>query len=164
MPLRLTIRSGVPRGASRTRMRDRVSSHIFFISSPLRPMMLPTFPTGTMRRNTQSPGHPSHLLSGGGAAAVVSVSVSAGGCAAETLSGESRFPAVPLWSGWAVAIVLRVYGGNETHRRLPLLLSFTVRFFFFCFWLMELLILKFKFIYFVFLLTFYFTLNPLYKF
>ncbi|WVZ20144.1 hypothetical protein V8G54_007466 [Vigna mungo] len=104
LPDTSTIRSGVPRGASRTRMRDRVSSHIFFISSPLRPMMLPTFPTGTMRRNTQSPGHPSHLLSGGGAAAVVSASPSAGGCAAETLSGDSRLPAEPFWSGCAVAI------------------------------------------------------------
>lgn len=55
------MRSMVPMAPSRMRMRARVSSHIFFTNSPLRPMMLPTFRTGTMRRKTLSPGHPGHL-------------------------------------------------------------------------------------------------------
>lgn len=57
------MRSGVPTAPSRTRILARVSSHIFLMSSPFRPMMLPTFNTGTMSLNTQSPGHPGHLLS-----------------------------------------------------------------------------------------------------
>ena len=61
------MRSGVPRAPSRTRMRARVSSHIFLMRSPLRPMMLPTLRTGTISRNTQFPGHPGHLLSAAGA-------------------------------------------------------------------------------------------------
>lgn len=57
------MRSGVPTAPSRTRMRARVSSHIFLMSSPFRPIMLPTLRTGTISRNTQSPGQPGHLLS-----------------------------------------------------------------------------------------------------
>ena len=47
-------------------MRARVSSHIFLMRSPLRPMMLPTLRTGTISRNTQSPGQPGHFLSADG--------------------------------------------------------------------------------------------------
>ena len=71
-PKTLTIRSDVPTAPSRTRMRALVSSHIFLISSPLRPIMLPTLSTGTISRNTQSPGHPGHFFSEAGAGASVS--------------------------------------------------------------------------------------------
>lgn len=65
------------------RMRARLSSHIFFTSSPLRPIMLPTLRTGTTKRKTLSPGQPGHL--GGDADAVDSACCSIEAAAASPL-------------------------------------------------------------------------------
>lgn len=61
-------------------MRARVSSHIFLMRSPFRPIMLPTLSTGTMSRNTQCPGHPGHFAASG------SASGAAAGSAVSTLT------------------------------------------------------------------------------
>lgn len=72
-------------------MRARVSSQVFLMSSPLRPMMLPTLRTGTIIRYTQWPGQPGHLLSADSGSAAGGGSVS--GC-----------EVVPLRIGSGVAI------------------------------------------------------------
>ena len=53
----LTIRQAAPSGASRTRMRARVSSQRRLMVSPRRPMTPPTLSVGTTSRNTFVPGH-----------------------------------------------------------------------------------------------------------
>ncbi|KAK8635638.1 hypothetical protein V6N13_004364 [Hibiscus sabdariffa] len=65
------MQSGVPTAVLRTQIRARVSSHIFLMSLAFRPIMLPTFATGTMSRNTQRPDQPDHF-SADGLKAVVS--------------------------------------------------------------------------------------------
>lgn len=79
------MRSGEAAAPSRTRMRARVSSHIFLMSSPLRPIMLPTFETGTISRNTQCPGHPGHFSTAGLTAVAASEGFTADGAAAEAV-------------------------------------------------------------------------------
>jgi hypothetical protein len=59
------MRSVAPTGPSKTRTLALVSSTTRFMSSPFRPMMLPTLSTGTTSLNALSPGHPGHLLRGG---------------------------------------------------------------------------------------------------
>lgn len=46
------------------------------MSSPLRPIMLPTLSTGTTSRNTLSPGHPGHLLAAAAASSIAAASAS----------------------------------------------------------------------------------------
>jgi hypothetical protein len=79
--LALTIRSVAPTGPSRMRTLALVSSTRRLMSSPFRPMMLPTLSTGTTSLNTLSPGHPGHLFAATAAssAAAASASPAAGG-------------------------------------------------------------------------------------
>uniref|UniRef100_A0A7C9DBJ5 Uncharacterized protein n=1 Tax=Opuntia streptacantha TaxID=393608 RepID=A0A7C9DBJ5_OPUST len=94
-----TTRSGVPVGASRIRTRARVSSQIFLMSSPLRPIMLPTLSTGTMSLKTLSPGQPGHL-----GVVVVGLSESEAACCAVDSSGLF---VGPFWgfAGFAILCV-----------------------------------------------------------
>jgi len=84
-------------------MRAFVSSQVFLMSSPLRPMMLPTLRTGTMRRNTQRPGHPGHRFSAAASVVWSSSEVVEGGSAWSGLS-DRRGLVVPFWIGSRVAI------------------------------------------------------------
>lgn len=60
--MRLTALSKNPGGPSRTLIRAFVSSIIFLMDSPFRPMKLPTLCRGINTLKTFSPGHPGHLF------------------------------------------------------------------------------------------------------
>lgn len=104
----LTALSGMPGWPSRIFIRALDSSHIFLINSPLRPMIPPTFWTGTNMRKTDSPGHPGHLFSATG-----------------TPESSSRpwfwgceFPCAPVISGspkssTGAAICTKLYGNKK---------------------------------------------------
>lgn len=110
------MRSVVPMAPSKMRMRARVSSHIFLMSSPLRPMMLPTVSTGTMSRNTLSPGHPGHRGAAAAEATVVGGAASEAGGVAAGEEGASG-AALPLSAESAAAAMAAEKGGREKGMR-----------------------------------------------
>ena len=80
------------------------------MSSPFRPIMLPTLSTGTTSRNTLSPGHPGHLFAAAAASSIAAASASSATSGGNEASAPTSAAVTAAADGSALTVGVRWLG------------------------------------------------------